>query len=89
MSIFFTSRLKKLIVGALAIILSVPVYAGNNDRAGSAGAPQMLILPWARTGAMAGSNLASVRGMEAMSYNVAGLAFTKGVEVGLGSILYS
>lgn len=88
MSIFFTSRLKKLIVGAFAILLSVPVFAGNNDRAGSAGASEMLILPWARTGALSGSNLANIRGMEAMSYNVAGLAFTDGVEVALGSILY-
>lgn len=88
MTIIFTSKMKKLIVGILAIIITIPVWAGNNDRAGSAGASQLLILPWARTGALAGSNLANVKGMEAMSFNVAGLATTEGIEIGLGSILY-
>lgn len=88
MSIFFTSQMKKLIVGLLVLLASVPAWAGNNDRAGSAGATQLLILPWARTGALAGSNLASVSGMEAMSTNVAGLAYTEGIQIGLGNILY-
>lgn len=88
MSIFFTLKMKKLIVGVLTILMAAPLWAGNNDRAGSAGSSQLLILPWARTGAYAGSNIANVKGMEAMSFNVAGLAFTEGVEIGLGSILY-
>jgi len=88
MIIFFTSQMKKLIVGLLLILISLPVWAGNNDRAGSAGATQLLILPWARTGGLSGSNLSSVSGMEAMSFNVAGLAYTEGIEVGLGNILY-
>ena len=88
MSIFFTPKMKKLIVGVFVLLVTGPLWAGNNNRAGSAGAPQLLILPWARTGALAGSNLANVQGMEAMSFNVAGLAFTEGIEVGLGSILY-
>ena len=88
MSIFFTPKMKKLIVGVFVLLVTGPLWAGNNNRAGSAGAPQLLILPWARTGALAGSNLANVQGMEAMSYNVAGLAFTEGIEVGLGNILY-
>ncbi len=88
MRIFFTLKMKKLIVGVLAILMVTPSWAGNNDRAGSAGASQLLILPWARTGAYAGSNLASVKGMEAMSFNVAGLAATDGIELGFASILY-
>ena len=88
MGIFSTAKIKKLIVGALAIALVSPLTAGNNDRSGSAGAAQLLILPWARTGSWAGSNLASVSGMEAMAFNVAGLAFTEGVEVGYGNIQY-
>jgi hypothetical protein len=88
MSIFFTSQMKKLIVGLLVVLISFPAWAGNNDRAGSAGATQLLILPWARTGALSGSNLASVSGMEAMSSNIAGLAYTEGIEIGLGNILY-
>jgi hypothetical protein len=88
MSIFFTSQMKKLIIGLLVLLLSLPAWAGNNYRSGSAGATQLLILPWARTGALAGSNLASVSGMEAMSFNVAGLAYTKGIDIGIGNILY-
>ena len=88
MSIFFTPKMKKLIVGVLVMLVTGPLWAGNNNRAGSAGVPQLLILPWARTGALAGSNLANVKGMEAMTFNVAGLAFTDGIEIGLGSVLY-
>ncbi len=88
MSIFFTPKMKKLIVGVLVMLVTGPLWAGNNNRAGSAGVPQLLIMPWARTGGLAGSNLANVQGMEAMTFNVAGLAFTEGIEVGLGSLLY-
>ena len=88
MSIFFTPKMKKLIVGVLVMLMTGPLWAGNNDRAGSAGVPELLILPWARTGALAGSNLPNVKGMEAMTFNVAGLAFTDGIEIGLGSVLY-
>lgn len=88
MRIFSTAKFKKLIVGVLAIVLASPLTAGNNDRSGSAGSSQLLILPWARTGGLAGSNLASVSGMEAMAFNVAGLAFTEGIDIGFGNIQY-
>ena len=88
MRIFFTPKMRKLIVGTLVVFITVPLFAGNNDRSGSAAAPQLLILNWARTGSLAGSNLANVKGMEAMSYNVAGMAFTEKTEIGFGSILY-
>ena len=88
MSVFFTNKLKTFLVGVVAVLMALPMYAGNNDRAGSSGASQLLLMPWARTGALAGSNLANVKGMEAMSYNVAGMAFTEGIDIGFGSILY-
>lgn len=55
--------------------------AGNQDRAGSAGATELLINPWARSSGFAGANSASVRGLEAMFLNVAGTAFTKKTEM--------
>ncbi len=55
--------------------------AGNSDRAGQAGATELLINPWARSSGMAGANSASVRGLEAQYLNVAGLAFTTKTEV--------
>jgi hypothetical protein len=88
MSIFSKIKIKKLIVGAFAILLASPLTAGNNDRSGSSGSSQLLMLPWARTASLAGSNLASVRGMEAMSFNVAGLALTEGVDIGYGNVQY-
>lgn len=88
MSIFSTAKIKNLIVGALAFLLVSPLTAGNNDRAGSAGSTQLLMLPWARTGGWAGSNLADVSGMEAMAFNVAGLAFTEGIDIGYGNVQY-
>lgn len=49
--------------------------AGNPDRAGSAGAGQLLINPWAASNGLAGANMASITGLESTSLNVAGLAF--------------
>jgi hypothetical protein len=69
---------------ALAGIFAMPVssvFAGNPDRAGQAGATQLLINPWARSSGYAGSNVASARGLEAMFQNVAGTAFTKKTEL--------
>jgi hypothetical protein len=57
------------------------VMAGNNDRAGQAGATELLINPWARSSGFGNANSGSVRGLEAMFMNVAGVAFTKKTEV--------
>src|SRR5688500_17669845 len=56
-------------------------YAGNEDRAGQAGATELLINPWARSSGWAGANTASARGLEAMFLNVAGTAFTQKTEL--------
>lgn len=58
-----------------------PAMAGNSDRAGQAGATELLINPWARSSGLANSNTASVRGLEAQFLNVAGMAFTRKTEV--------
>jgi hypothetical protein len=73
-------HLKYFTLTALAgISLSVP--AGNPERAGQAGASQLLINPWARNAGMAGANSAKVRGIEAQFLNIAGTAFTRKTEV--------
>lgn len=56
-------------------------FAGNPDRAGSAGATQLLINPWARSSGWALANSSSVRGAEAMFGNIAGLAHINKTEV--------
>jgi len=74
----------KLIVPvALAGIMTIPqnIFAGNPDRAGQAGATELLINPWARSSGWAGSNTAGAKGLEAMFLNVAGTAFTRKTEL--------
>ena len=55
--------------------------AGNPERAGQAGASQLLINPYARSAGWAGANGARTRGLESQYTNVAGLAFTRKTEL--------
>jgi hypothetical protein len=55
--------------------------AGNEDRSGQSGAGELLINPWARSCGWGGANSASIKGLEAMQFNIAGLAFTKKTEL--------
>ena len=65
----------------LACAFTINLSAGNPDRVGSAGASQLLINPWARSSGWGGSNIATVRGLESLYGNVAGLAFTDKTEL--------
>lgn len=70
--------MKKLSIAALALVMfTLTAYAGNPDRAGSAGAGHLLINPWARSSALGNSAMASANGVEATFLNVAGLAFVR------------
>lgn len=63
-------------------VLSVSVlFAGNEQRAGQAGAQELLINPWARSSGLGGANAAAVRGLESIYMNVAGTAFTRKTEL--------
>lgn len=79
-----TMKRSTVVLALTAAVASVPVYAGNPDRAGAAGATQLLINPWARSSGWALSNSASVRGVEAMFGNVAGLS-----QVGRTEVLFT
>ena len=75
---------KKLILSALVGVLMFgynDAFAGNKDRAGEAGASQLLINPWARSNGLGGANSAYVKGLEAQFLNVAGIAHTRSTEV--------
>ena len=63
------------------ILLPNKSFAGNDQRVGEAGSNELLINPWARSTGWGGANTACVRGLEAMSLNVAGTAFTKNTEL--------
>ncbi len=71
------------IFNIVLLLLIIPVAllkAGNPDRAGQAGATELLINPWARSSGWGGANSGGIRGLEAQFYNVAGTAFTKNTE---------
>ena len=77
----------------LALLLSLvaicsTVFAGNEDRAGEAGASEILLNPWARSGGFGNANSTSLRGIEAISLNVAGLAQTNGTELAFTNTNY-
>jgi hypothetical protein len=58
------------------------VQAGNKDRSGQAGAPELLINPWAGSMGWGGVNTANVKGVESMFSNIAGLTFVSKLDVG-------
>ncbi len=66
---------------ALLLGFGTGLEAGNKDRVGQAGASELLINPWARSSGMHGAHTAGVRGIEAMRFNVAGLAFVNKTDI--------
>ncbi len=65
-----------ILIVALIFPIAESAFAGNKDRAGQAGATELLINPWARSSGWASANMSRVRGLEAIWGNVAGTAFT-------------
>lgn len=80
MKSFLHKSLSVALAGGL-LATSLPVNAGNPERAGQAGASQLLINPYARSAGWAGANNARTKGIESQFTNVAGLAFTKRTEL--------
>ena len=73
-----------LIITVLSI--SINAYAGNEQRAGQAGATELLINPWAASSGWGGAGMASVSGFEALFDNVAGTAFTRKTEIAFSRV---
>lgn len=76
------------LVAICALGISFTSFAGNKDRIGQSGAPEMIINPWARTTGVFGMNGAYVTGIEAMKTNIAGLAADSTTEVGVSHGVY-
>lgn len=80
--------IKTIVVCAVAGIMALPLSAGNPDRVGQAGASELLVNPWAQSLGWNGAGMASVRGIEAMRLNVAGLTFLERTSVAFSRTEY-
>lgn len=77
--------ISKVAIFSLMTFGGVSLFAGNPQRSGSAGAPELLINPWAGSSGWGGVNVAGVKGVEATYLNIAGLAGTRSTSVGFTS----
>lgn len=66
---------------SLAVSIASNVFAGNPDRVGQAGGNQLLMNPWSRSSGWNMSNIATVKGVEAMQFNAAGILSAYNTEV--------
>ena len=65
----------------LAFLVSGMTWAGNDERAGQAGASHLLVNPWTRSTGMGNAGSVMITGLEAIDLNVAGLAEIRKLEV--------
>lgn len=72
----------------LVMLMAVSVWAGNPDRQGEAGAPELLMNPWARSAGLHTMTTSMITGVEAMRLNIAGLARITKTEVVLANTRY-
>ena len=77
----YSSKTIKTLFLSLMLTSFVNVNAGNEDRAGSAGATELLINPWTRSAGWADAAVSSITGLEAIFTNVAGLAYADKTEL--------
>jgi hypothetical protein len=75
------NKILKYTAVAGAVLSCSALFAGNEDRIGSAGASQLLINPWGRSGAIGDAGISHVNGLEATFTNIAGLAFTDKTQI--------
>ena len=74
----------KYIVMSLVLLLGISApkaFAGNEDRSGQAGAPELLINPWAASAGWGNAGMSFVKGVEAMYGNVAGISGIRSLDV--------
>jgi hypothetical protein len=82
------STVVAIITGVGFGLLCSYAKAGNPERAGQAGASELLINPWASSAGYANANSSCITGLEAQFLNIAGTAFTPHTEVILGNTDY-
>jgi hypothetical protein len=70
-----------IVLTSAAMCITSSLLAGNNDRAGQAGASELLLNPWARSTGWGNVNISGAKGVESLFMNVAGLSFTSRPEI--------
>lgn len=76
--------MQKMILSLILVVgFAVIVFAGNPDRQGEAGAYELLMNPWPRSGALNSLNASRVGGIEAMMLNPAGISRINQWEMGI------
>ncbi len=79
----------RYVAASLAMLMFAPgLFAGNEDRAGSAGAGYLLVNPWARSTGTAGALMARAEGVESAYLNIAGMNFINKTEVAFTQTMY-
>ncbi len=77
------------LLSLLVVATATPdAIAGNPDRQGEAGAPELLMNPWARSAGLHTMTTSMIYGVEAMRLNVAGLVRIQKTEVALSHTQY-
>lgn len=81
--------MKRILIFGFAVITAFgQLFAGNPERAGQAGATQLLINSWARSSGLNGINIGGAYGIESIINNPAGLATTRSTELVFGHTRY-
>ncbi len=65
----------------MMLLSTESVWAGNDNRRGTAGATELLINPWSRSAGWGNVSVANARGLDAFYSNIAGLSFIPKMEV--------
>lgn len=79
--------MKKILLTIFAFS-TLSIFAGNSDRIGEGGAPELIMNGWARSTGMGDLNTSRVMGIEAMRLNPAGLSFVKKMQVSLAQTFW-
>lgn len=85
---FMNKSFYSLITLALLVMTLSTAWAGNPDRQGEAGAPELLMNPWARSAGLHTMTTSMITGVEAMRLNIAGLARVDKTEIVLANTNY-
>jgi len=79
--------MKKILLSIFAFS-TLNIFAGNADRIGEGGAPELIMNGWARSTGMWDLNTSRVMGIEAMRLNPAGLSFVNKMQVSLAQTFW-